>query len=109
MTEELERRLAINEDVFRTVNEGIRRGQWPGEPDAPVAFRCECARLGCNELIGLTPSEYEQVRAGPRRFALARGHETPLVETVVEVRGEYVIVEKVGVGGEVADARDPRS
>ena len=108
MNEELERRIAANEDVFRRVNEGIERGQWPGEPESPISFRCECARLGCNALLTLTLAEYERVRANPRRFVLLAGHELPAVERVVERRGEIVVVEKTGDGGEEAESRYPR-
>jgi hypothetical protein len=109
MDEEVQRRLAANEVIFREVNEGIERGQWPGEADSPVGFRCECARLGCNLLLNLTLAEYEHVRSNPRRFLMIRGHEVPAVETVVEYRAGYVIVEKRDAAGERAHAADPRS
>ncbi len=108
MHDEVKQRLAANEDVFRRVNDGIERGAWPGEPDSPIAFRCECARLGCNTLLALTPREYESIRADARRFVMLCGHELPTVERVVETRGETVIVEKVGVAGREAEVRDPR-
>jgi hypothetical protein len=103
-----QRRVAANEATIRDVNEGIERGQWPGEEDRTVGFRCECARLGCNQLVELSVREYEEIRAHPRRFVVAPGHENPDVETVVEARSGYVIVEKRDQAGEVADARDPR-
>jgi hypothetical protein len=65
MEEDAQRRVARNETLFREVNEAIERGQWPGEQDSPAAFRCECARLDCNELVSLTPREYERVRSRP--------------------------------------------
>ena len=61
--EQSERRLADNEAVFRNVNEGIVRGQWPGDEGQPVGFRCECARLGCNALVEISVREYERVRS----------------------------------------------
>jgi hypothetical protein len=109
MSEDIERRLASNEGMFRDVNEGIVRGQWPGDPDAPIGFRCECARLGCNDLVALTLAEYEQVRAGHRRFLIVSGHELPEVEVVVERHGQYSVVEKVGEAGEEAEREDPRA
>jgi hypothetical protein len=105
---DVERRMAANENVFREVNEGIVRGQWPGEGDSPIGFRCECARLGCNMLLTLTLAEYERVRANPARFVVIRGHEVPEVEVVVEDCGRYVVVEKVREAGEEAELRDPR-
>ncbi len=103
-----QRRAAANEATIRDVNEGIERGQWPGEEDTPVGFRCECARLGCNQLVELTVREYEEIRANPRRFVVIPGHEFPDVETLVESRGGYVIVEKLDQAAEVAERHDPR-
>jgi hypothetical protein len=104
-----QRRAAGNEATIRDVNEGIERGQWPGEEEAPVGFRCECARLGCNQLIELSVHEYEEIRAHPRRFVLVPGHQLSDIETVIETRPGYVIVEKQDQAGEVAEARDPRA
>jgi hypothetical protein len=104
----LDERIAHNESVFRDVNERIERGSWPGEPAKPVAFRCECARLGCNMLVELTLAEYEHVRADPRHFLLLEGHELPAFEVVVERRDTYVVVEKTGEAGAAATASDPR-
>jgi hypothetical protein len=102
-------RLGANEAVFREINEGIERGQWPGEEDAPVSFRCECAQLGCNDLIELSVNEYEGVRANPRRFIVIPGHERLDAEVVVERRPGYLIVEKIDQAGTTAEATDPRS
>jgi hypothetical protein len=104
-----QRRAAANEATIRDVNEGIERGQWPGEADTPVGFRCECARLGCNRLVELTVREYEEIRASPRRFVVVPGHELPDVETVVEARPGYIIVEKRDQAAEVAERHDPRA
>jgi hypothetical protein len=106
---DLRDRIAANEAAFRDVNEGIARGQWPGEGDAPRGFRCECARLGCNVLIDLSPHDYERIRSHPRRFVLAAGHELPEVEVVVETGDGYVVVEKTDEAGRAAEAADPRS
>jgi len=108
MEHELQRRIAANEAVFREVNEGIARGQWPGEEDDPVSFRCECARLGCNVLVTLSVHEYERVRAHPRRFIVAPGHELAEVESVVQNGANYVVVEKEDQAGDVAEEFDPR-
>ena len=103
-----QRRAAANEATIRDVNEGIERGQWPGEEDSPVGFRCECARLGCNQLVELTVNEYEEIRANPRRFVVVPGHEFHDVEVVVEARRGYLIVEKRDQAAEVAERHDPR-
>jgi hypothetical protein len=109
VSEDVQRRLAANEDMFRGVNEGIARGQWPGDPEAPIGFRCECARLGCNVLVALTLAQYEAVRANARRFVIVDGHEVPEVEVVVERHGDYAVVEKVGAAGAEAERQDPRT
>jgi hypothetical protein len=96
------------ESLLRHVNESIERGHWPGDEDAPVTYRCECAKLGCNELVSMTAREYEQVRASPRRFVLAPGHDRPEVETVVATAAGYVVVEKREEAGRIAEAADPR-
>lgn len=102
-------RIAYNEARFRDVNEAIKRGSWPGEEDGTAAFRCECAQLDCNLLVPITPREYERVRANPRHFLVLPSHEAPPAEAVVDRRPDYVIVEKLGEAGRVAEANDPRS
>lgn len=109
MTDELEKRLASNESIFREVNEAINRGAWPGEEGSTAHFRCECARLGCSALVALTPKDYEHVRAHPRRFILIPGHELGEIEAVVERGSGYVVVEKQDEAGRQAAASDPRS
>ncbi len=104
-----EERLARNEAIFREVNEAIMSGSWPGEDDARGAFRCECAHLGCNELIDLSVHEYERVRTSADLFVLAPGHERPEIEAVIEDHGHYLIVEKRGLGRRVAQTTDPRT
>lgn len=108
MDDELQERLGANEAVFREINEGIERGQWPGEEDTPTTFRCECARLGCNELLELSVRDYEKVRANPRRFIVVPGHERLDVEFVIERRPAYLVVEKLDQAAERAEASDPR-
>jgi hypothetical protein len=104
----VQERLSANEAVFRDINEGIERGQWPGEEDSPASFRCECARLGCNELIELSPREYERVRSDPRHFIVLPDHERLDVEKVVERHPGYLIVEKIDDAAEHAVETDPR-
>jgi len=109
MNDKVQERLGANEAVFREINEGIERGQWPGEEDAPTGFRCECAQLGCNELLELSVREYERVRSNPQRFIVIPGHERLDVEVVVERHPAYLVVEKVEGAGEKARETDPRS
>ena len=107
MEDDLQRRIAANEARFRQVNEAISRGQYPGDVDA-IGFRCECALLGCNQLIEITLSAYERVRAHPRRFVVVPGHQRDEIERVVESGPAYAVVEKTDAAGELAEATDPR-
>jgi aerobic-type carbon monoxide dehydrogenase small subunit (CoxS/CutS family) len=94
--------------MFREVNERIEAGQWPAERDELVAFRCKCGSLRCNMLVELTLADYEHVRANATHFVLVAGHEIPTIERVVERETAYVVVEKVGRAGEIAEQTDPR-
>lgn len=109
MGNDLEARVARNEAAFRDVNEALKRGHWPGDEAVPIAFRCECGRLGCSRLIEMTGAEYERIRAHPRRFLLAHDHQIPEAETVIETHEGYIVVEKRDEAGRLADATDPRS
>ena len=57
--------------------------------------------------MSLTRVEYEHVRAAGNRFFVISGHEAA-VEQVVETRAAYLVVEKNGHAGIVADLADPR-
>ena len=109
MDDALQQRLAANESTFRDVNEAIQSGRWPGDATARVAFRCECANLGCNMLVEMTVAAYEQVRGHPRRFLVVADHHIPDAESVVETGAGYVVVEKRGEAGRVAEETDPRA
>jgi hypothetical protein len=104
------RQLARNEALFRRVNEAIERGQFPGEPDKLVRFRCECAQLECNQALEVSLGDYERVRENPRRFLVAFDHVEPEVEDVVERSARFMVVEKRSrAGEEVAEATDQRT
>ncbi len=109
MYEELERRAARNEVLFREANEAIERGQWPDNPGKIVRFRCECSRLNCSQPVEVSLAEYEQVRRHSRCFVVAPGHEMTEIETVVGGTDAYLLVEKRDEAGEIATAADPRS
>ncbi len=108
MDEALQRKIASNESLLREANEAIQRGLWPGDEDKLVRFRCECAEVECNQVVELTMAEYERIRTNPRWFILVAGHQHESVEKVVERAEGYVVVQKEGEGGRVADATDPR-
>ena len=59
-------------------------------------------------MVELTISEYEAVRAHPRRFVLVAGHEAHF-DLVVADGGDYEVVVKHGVAGRIAEQSDPRA
>jgi hypothetical protein len=109
MDELTQRRIGFNETAFRDVNEAVEAGRGLRNADELLAFVCECARLGCNQLLSLSVTEYEAVRRNPRQFVIVDGHELPETEDVVERHERYSVVEKRAAGAEVAEQRDPRA
>lgn len=103
MSDEETRRdqLARNERTLRDVNrrikastaslidEGFARGQ--SEAD----FFCACGRRDCSTLIRLRIEEYERIHDEPHRFIVVPGHENRAIERVIDVRPDYVVVEKL--------------
>lgn len=100
------KRAAENEDLFRRVNERVAELSSSLET---LTLVCECADTSCSErLAEVPPEEYQEVRAHGDRFFVATGHERPDIETVVDERRGYVVVEKQGEAGEAARRTDPR-
>ena len=109
MTEDQEERLAKNESLFRTLNENISDLASKLAGREPFEFICECATSGCFERLWLTLAEYEQIRQDGTHFLLADGHEDIEVEQVIAHHPTYVVVEKDGVAGLVAEDDNPRA
>jgi hypothetical protein len=108
--EEQLRRAARNQSVFREVNEkleGLAENFQAVSDTAP--FTCECADLGCIAMIDMNLSEYEALRKDPNRFVVLPGHVYPEFERVVSENERYVLVAKLGEGGELAEELDPRA
>ena len=104
-----EQRAARNEALFREVNENIARlEERHGATTEPV-FLCECANADCTDHLSVAADVYTRVREQPRLFLLAPGHEDPQLERVVERHRDYLIVEKTGAAGEVAEQTQPDS
>jgi hypothetical protein len=98
-----EQRLAMNEALFRDVNERIREiSDTFGQKDSTYDFLCECSDPECTERVVLTAAEYQHVRADSTRFVVAKGHAIPEIESVVEQAKDHVIVEKEGAAADVA-------
>ena len=102
-----EERAARNEALFREVNEQVRRLADNSHDSHTADFVCECGQDTCTDRIPLPLAIYEAVRNHPRRFIILPGHENEF-EHVVERHDGFVIVEKEGAAGRVADRSDPR-
>jgi hypothetical protein len=105
-------RIAQNDIAFRKANELISdaANQYQ-RTTGLLPFMCECAEPGCTEVTQLTRAEYEEVRADPAYFINVPGHETALRGhgRVVREHERFVIVEKRGRAGEIAEQEDPRA
>ena len=98
--------VTLNEITFREINEGIEQGR--REREGHVPFVCECGLIGCNAVVELTMSEYEDVRAGSRCFVVAPGHGAVFDELRREEERFSVVRKPDGPLGEIADRTDPR-
>jgi hypothetical protein len=103
VTDLRQRRMAQNEASARRLNEGAEF-QRPRNGGLPHAFICECVREHCTEALDLDIAEYINVRAHPRRFVVLPGHEEPEIESVIAVYDGYVVVQKRGEAGRLAEA-----
>lgn len=96
-------RLAMNEVLFRDVNELIRTEQGRSQDDR-TTFVCECTRVACQLRLPIELQEYQEVRKDPARFIVFPGHENPTIEVVVGGSPpHYLVVEKIGPGRDVAE------
>jgi hypothetical protein len=102
-------RFARNESLFREVNERIADVSRRFAIADELEFLCECGRADCLAAVEVTRAHYEEIRAEPDRFLVARGHERDDIEVVLEHREDYSVVRKVGEAGDLAAASDPRS
>ena len=84
--------------LLRLVNDRMRvLSQATGWASAEhwFSFQCECGNTaGCNARVQMSLAEYERVRIGRRRYAVAPGHETPDLERVLERSERYLVVDK---------------
>ena len=102
-----EERLAANEALFREVNERIKALGDQFQTQV-LDIVCECVKDDCALTISLGNDEYDRLRSSGTHFAVVPGHEQPDIEVVVQRQKNYVVVEKVGVGAQVAEELNPR-
>ena len=114
---ERERRLGLNEAVFREVNERINDVKETFESNVPSEWStgeldliCECADSNCIQRISMSIAAYEQVRADSLQFVVVPGHEDLSVEVVVAHEKTYDLVRKrpgeAAAAAEETDSRD---
>lgn len=91
---ERERRIGLNEAVFREVNERLKDINQTFDFGPTLDILCECGDASCNERISISRADYEQVRADQLQFAMVPGHETATVEVVIARMKTYDLVRK---------------
>jgi hypothetical protein len=102
MDDRRKRRMAQNEALARRINDRIEY-QRPRNGESADTFMCECVGVDRGGELDLSVAEYARVRSHPRRFVVLPGHEEPSVESTVEVHPGYVVVEKRGEAGRIAE------
>jgi hypothetical protein len=99
---------AKNVSAFRRANEKLeeRAGEF-GFADERTPYLCECEDERCVKVVLLTPAEYEEVRAEPKRFLMVAGHQE-VDDVIVKQEAEFVVIEKRGEEGALVARQDPR-
>ena len=97
-------RAARNQAMFRAINERLTRDDLVAEMTGGHMIACECADPTCVQTLAITTAQYREVRREPRRFAVLPGHVYPDIENAIAESGAYVVVEKIGQAGELAEA-----
>lgn len=107
---ERERKLGLNEAMFRQVNERLEElNRTFADFTDRLHVVCECADMACAEMIDVPAADYERIRSDPTLFILVTGHEVADVEDVVEVLPDFEVVRKrEGEPERIARATDPR-
>src|SRR4051794_24630925 len=105
------RRIGLNQALFRTLNERVETiaESLKATPEA-LRLVCECGNLACDARFEMSRDDYEAIRSDPSLFAVAPGHASESVESVLERRGTFEVVrKKQGEPAELAARTDPRS
>jgi hypothetical protein len=97
---------ARNEILFR---EGIVEIGDPTRPDDAVVVLCECGQPDCLLQLDVPAAKYAEVRGHGARFLLFPEHVDARVEQIVRREPDFVVVEKIGAAGRLAEKSDPES
>ena len=105
-----EERIARNDAAFRAANEHIAKAAAEIRVGGALPFICECANRECSEIVLLSMREYEAVRSDSRHFFNVPGHQSAAcgVGEVVERHENFIVYEKQGHAGDVAEQLDER-
>lgn len=108
--DERERRIGLNETLYREVNERLGDlNETFASVSGVIVIVCECGDVGCTQQLTIPHADYEHLRSDPTWFAVAPGHEVASVEFVVTSHDGYDIVQKrPGEPAALAEATDPR-
>ena len=94
----------------RDANESTARASArdPSHP-AMTDYHCECGDEACACAISLTAEEYDSVRESVTHFAIARNHENPESELLIEEHRRFDVVEMIAPEAvHLARGRNPR-
>ena len=96
-------RRARNEVLLRRYNERVEVQRMRTRPRLSE-WVCECADEKCAQPLRLSMPEYEAVRGEPTHFLVAPSdtHVAPDIEHVVRREPRYWVIEKTGVGADIA-------
>jgi hypothetical protein len=103
-----ERNRARSQALIREVNEHVFAFTTSSVTGDKLLVICECAAVSCSAPVSVTQDEYERVRRSATQFIVKPGHTDGGGERIVDELPEFVVVEKVGEGAEVAIRLDPR-
>jgi hypothetical protein len=99
-----------NQIRFRDLNEITGSYRRVGSGGPLHTYVCECGDGSCRTSIRLTQEEYEDVRTGPARFAIAPDHENPELEDLVAEGDRYSIIDTLpGFWRDMVCDADPRN
>jgi hypothetical protein len=105
---EREARKGANEAWFRALNERLEDRAVEKRQSDRFEIVCECAVEECTDRIEITYIDYEAVRTEARQFIVMPGHVDPSLERVVSSGPVFLVVEKFGDAGEIAEIENRR-
>jgi hypothetical protein len=91
----MERLWVRDLNLAREANTRIADAARDLDIEGKVPFLCECHDGRCAHFVLLLGDEFDDVRARPELFIVARGHEDAESERVVEETQSYVLTEKL--------------